>query len=169
MFPSRWVAEEWLCVANSSLNSLLNFYNCAYQHFVLHQQSRKTDRFLWSLHYLLNSLIIPIRFLLGLHNFNWPYCRNTPAPEKLRPAGQWCWEYVSFINICPAVNTCQLKFQPSAIDIFIVIVPYYIHYFVFVMVQAHDSSKKKHIVARCRDLTNRPSNCEWCACAKSSK
>jgi len=29
-------------------------------------------------------------------------------------------------NICPGVNTCQLKFQQSTTDIFIVIVPYHI-------------------------------------------
>ena len=40
----------------------------------------------------------------GLH------CENTAALDKFR-AGQWCWNYVSLVNICSVLNTFQLKFQ----------------------------------------------------------
>ena len=50
------------------------------------------------------------------------YCRNIAAREKLS-AGQWCWHYVSLVNVCSVVNTFQLKFQLRSTDIFIIIVP----------------------------------------------
>ena len=52
----------------------------------------------------------------GIHS------RNTAAPKKLS-AGQWCWNYISLVNISPVANTFQLKFQRSSTDIFIIVVP----------------------------------------------
>jgi len=54
-----WCHQQQL----QQLAEVSNFYNCAYQHFVLHQQNRNTDRFC-DVHIIF--VIIPIRFLLVL-------------------------------------------------------------------------------------------------------
>jgi len=99
--------------------------------------TKSRSRLLWQC----LSLVSKFEPGLGLGGRGLDYItgRNTPAPETLR-AVQWFWAYVSLVKICQAVSTCQLKFQQSTTDIFIVIVPYCIHYFAFVMVQALDSS-----------------------------
>jgi len=53
---------------------------------------------------------------------------RSPCPPFPTPmAAQWCWDYVSVVNICPSVKTCQLKFQQSATHTFTIIVLYCIH------------------------------------------
>ena len=84
----------------------------------------------------ITCVIISVRFLL--YSFNWPSRRYTLWVEKLS-AAHWCWDYISLVNIYPAVNTYQLKFQLSTTNILIITVPFYIYYIAFVIVQAHDT------------------------------
>jgi len=110
-------------VANNSLNSFLKSQIFIAVHINNLYYISKTET--WTdFCEIYMSIIIPVWFLL--YSFNQPDHRNRPALEKVS-AAQWCRDYVSLINISPTVNTCQLKFQQSTADIFIVIVPYYIH------------------------------------------
>jgi len=105
-------AEKWVWIENGSLKYIAEGSNIQnrYQHCVLHQQNRNTDIFLRSSYY---PVKIPIRSLLW--SVVTPYCRNTSPLEKVN-VGQWCWYYFRVVNICPAVNTYQLKYQQNTID-----------------------------------------------------
>ena len=112
----KWVAEEWLWVANSSVNSLLKSPIFRTSHINILRYISKTETRTNLCEVRITFIIIPIWFLL--YSFNRSDCGNTASLEELS-AAQWCWDYDTLVNICPF----QIRLQLSSTDIFIFIIP----------------------------------------------